>query len=65
MASWNLSVTRALSNCLAGRRAEIFLAQFWQSRSLAEVSALVGNHAFAAGGNRPAPRPLPFSFLFS
>jgi hypothetical protein len=67
VASWYRIVTRALSNWLAGRRAEIFLAQFWQSCSLAEVSALAGNHPFAAGGNRPAPRPpaLQFSVLIT
>jgi biopolymer transport protein ExbB len=52
VASRSLIVTPALSNWLAGRRADLFLAQLWQSRSLAEVPALAGNRAFAALARR-------------
>lgn len=48
VASWYLIVTRAQANWLAGRRAEAFLACFWQARSLADVSGLPHENAFAA-----------------
>ncbi len=50
VASWYLIVTRALSNWLAGRRADAFVQQFWQARSVDEVAATLHNgadHAFA------------------
>lgn len=47
VASWYLIVTRALANWLAGRRAEVFLARFWQARSLADAGSLPTDNAFA------------------
>jgi biopolymer transport protein ExbB len=50
VASWYLIVTRALANWLARRRADAFVARFWQAGSLDEVSgALPGraDNAFA------------------
>lgn len=38
VASWYLIATKALTNYLAGRRAEAFLNQFWAAESLQEVS---------------------------
>jgi biopolymer transport protein ExbB len=48
VASWYLIVTRTLANWLAKRRAETFLASFWQSRALADIAALPTDNAFAA-----------------
>ncbi|HQT30617.1 MAG TPA: MotA/TolQ/ExbB proton channel family protein [Thiobacillus sp.] len=39
VASWYLIVTKALSNYLAGRRAEAFLKQFWAADSLLDLSS--------------------------
>lgn len=51
LASWYLIVTRALANVLAQRRADSFLASFWNAPSLADVrSALAArpvDNAFA------------------
>ena len=47
VASWYLIVTRALANWLAKRRAEAFLARFWQSRALADIATLPADNAFA------------------
>lgn len=38
VASWYLIVTKALANYLAGRRAEVFLKQFWAADSLQDLS---------------------------
>lgn len=37
LASWYLIVTRAIANTLAQRRADLFLAGFWNAPSLGEV----------------------------
>ncbi len=51
LASWYLIVTRAIANVLAQRRADSFLASFWNAPSLADVrSALAArpvDNAFA------------------
>jgi len=51
LASWYLIVTKALGNWLARRRANRFLAAFWQLDSLESMSAMVsrngGDNAFA------------------
>ena len=39
MASWYLIVTRAIANTLAQKRADAFLAGFWDAPSLRDVSA--------------------------
>ncbi|MCD6707595.1 MAG: MotA/TolQ/ExbB proton channel family protein [Thiobacillus sp.] len=39
VASWYLIATKALSNYLAGRRAEAFLKQFWAADSLLDLGA--------------------------
>lgn len=51
VASWYLIVTRTLANWLALRRANAFVARFWQAGSLDEVRAILHgepDHAFAA-----------------
>jgi len=52
MASWYLIVTRAIANTLAQRRADRFLAAFWDSPSLHDVSTALAvqpvDNAFAA-----------------
>ena len=52
MASWYLIVTRAIANTIAQKRAEKFLAGFWEAPSLTAVSATLAAHpadnAFAA-----------------
>ena len=45
VASWYLIVTRTLANWLAQRRADAFLARFWQARSFDEVAASLPGHA--------------------
>jgi biopolymer transport protein ExbB len=45
VASWYLIVTRALANWLTGRRADAFVQQFWQARSLDEVVCPLPGHA--------------------
>ncbi len=48
--SWYLIVTRALTNWLAQRRADAFLARFWQAGSLDEVAVSLhggADNAFA------------------
>ena len=62
-ASWYLIVTKALANYVAGRRAELFLKQFWAADSLQEVDnalrqqpldnafAKLANDAFEAARN--------------
>jgi len=50
VASWYLIVTRALANWLAKRRADAFVARFWQARSLDEAAASLrsgADNAFA------------------
>jgi len=50
VASWYLIVTRALTNWLAQRRADAFLARFWQAASLDEVAVSLhgsADNAFA------------------
>lgn len=51
VASWYLIVTRAMTNWLAQRRANIFLQRFWQASSLDEVKAALhgqpADNAFA------------------
>jgi biopolymer transport protein ExbB len=50
VASWYLIVTRTLANWLAQRRANAFVARFWQARSLDEVQTMLSeesDHAFA------------------
>ena len=54
IASWYLIVTRALANALAQRRADDFLRRFWQAGSLADVSALPADNAFARLARRAA-----------
>jgi biopolymer transport protein ExbB len=39
VASWYLIVTKAMTNTLAGRRAEAFLKQFWAADSLLDVQS--------------------------
>ena len=56
LASWYLIVTKALANWLARRRANRFLAAFWQLDSLESMSAMVSSNGqglqklAAAGG---------------
>jgi len=45
VASWYLIVTRALANWLARRRADAFVARFWQAGSLDEVAAALPGQA--------------------
>ncbi len=50
VASWYLIVTRALANWLARRRADAFVARFWQAGSLDEVAGSLhagADNAFA------------------
>jgi len=51
VASWYLILTKGLANLLAGRRATVFLRQFWAAGSLQEVSAMLAqrplDNAFA------------------
>lgn len=67
VASWYLVLTKGLANLLAGRRAAVFLRQFWDAASLDEVSTMLAqrplDNAFAAlaqqaigaaDGSRPA-----------
>jgi biopolymer transport protein ExbB len=41
VASWYLITTKTVANLLARRRADVFLARFWQAHSLKEVRALL------------------------
>jgi biopolymer transport protein ExbB len=41
VASWYLILTRALANWFAQRRANVFLARFWQASSLDDVKAML------------------------
>ena len=41
VASWYLILTRALANWRAQRRANVFLARFWQASSLDDVKAML------------------------
>ncbi|MDN5935595.1 MAG: MotA/TolQ/ExbB proton channel family protein [Nitrosospira sp.] len=51
VASWFLTLTKGISNYLAGRRAEVFLKRFWSANSLQEVNSTVkdssSDNAFA------------------
>jgi len=47
VASWYLIFTRALSNWLTRRRADAFLERFWKARSLADVTGIPADNAFA------------------
>jgi len=47
VASWYLIVTRALANWLAKRRADAYLAHFWQAQALTEVAGQPADNAFA------------------
>ncbi|MBI5752320.1 MAG: MotA/TolQ/ExbB proton channel family protein [Hydrogenophilales bacterium] len=51
VASWYLILTKAVSNLLAFRRAEVFLKRFWQAGSLQTMSETLGqqpvDNAFA------------------
>ena len=51
VASWYLILTKGLANLLAGRRASVFLRQFWSAASLDEVKDMLGkqnaDNAFA------------------
>jgi biopolymer transport protein ExbB len=47
VASWYLIVTRALANWFAQRRADAFLARFWQAQALSEVAGQPADNAFA------------------
>jgi biopolymer transport protein ExbB len=40
VASWYLILTKAIANFIEGRRADAFLAGFWEARSLKDVRAL-------------------------
>jgi biopolymer transport protein ExbB/TolQ len=42
VASWYLILTKGLANLLAGRRASVFLRQFWSAASLDEVKDMLG-----------------------
>ncbi|MGD9730077.1 MAG: MotA/TolQ/ExbB proton channel family protein [Gammaproteobacteria bacterium] len=44
VASWYLMITKYVQNFVARRRADGFLAQFWNAESLEEVTAIENNH---------------------
>ena len=45
VASWYLILTKGLANLLAGRRATVFLRQFWSAASLEEVKGMLGRQS--------------------